>query len=186
MEINKTPEQDYLKVCFRYDHETGLLYWNTRPLEHFSSLHIMRSWNSKHANKIAGSDYYGYINILVDRVSYRAHRLIWKLIYNEDSNLYIDHINGIRNDNRICNLRLATPSENTKNQTKLGKLNTTGFIGVHYSKREKKYVAQVRNDEEDNRLVGRFFTLEAAIYYREKAANERYGEFYTIVKNNKD
>ena len=52
--------------------------------------------------------------------------------------MHIDHINGNRNDNRFDNLRLATDSQNIRNQKKR-KTNTSGFKGVGWSKQNKKW-----------------------------------------------
>lgn len=186
LNIIELPTRKYLLECFIYNPETGDLVWKKRPISHFRNEHVMKVWNSKHSNKIAGTKVSGYINILIDKVAYRSHRLIWKIIYGEDPNKLIDHINGIRDDNRIENLRLATYSENSRNINKLTKSNSTGFTGIHYSKRDKRYVVQVRNNTADDRYIGRYYTLEAAIYYREKAAKEQYGDFYTTIEENRD
>jgi hypothetical protein len=55
----------------------------------------------------------------------------------------IDHINGVSSDNRICNLREATISENGQNR-KRGKNNTSGFTGVSWHKSKNKWCSQIR------------------------------------------
>lgn len=58
-----------------------------------------------------------------------AHRCAWLLEKGSEPPETIDHINGIRDDNRICNLRAASFAENVRN-TVPKKNNKTGFKGV--------------------------------------------------------
>lgn len=63
----------------------------------------------------------GYVSIHVSGITYYAHRLAWLYVYGEWPNKFIDHINGIRNDNRISNLRIVTSSVNCHNKKILPK-----------------------------------------------------------------
>ena len=69
----------------------------------------------------------------------KLHRLIMKC----DKNLCVDHINGIRNDNRKINLRICSHNENAKN-LKLSTLSSTGFKGV--TRRGNKFRAKITNN----------------------------------------
>lgn len=69
----------------------------------------------------------------------KLHRLIMQC----DKNLCVDHLNGIRHDNRKNNLRVCTQNQNAKN-LKLSKLNSTGFKGV--SKRGNKFRAKITHN----------------------------------------
>ena len=73
----------------------------------------------------------------------------------------VDHINRCKLDNRKCNLRLVTQSQNCFNQ-KLRSTNKTGFNGVSYDSIRKKYVATIRK-----KRIGRYSNLEDAIKARE-------------------
>ena len=68
-----------------------------------------------------------YLYIKADGRSHSASRLAWELIYGEiPTGLEIDHINRIRDDNRIINLRLLTRKENLKRA-----LRNPGVSGHH-------------------------------------------------------
>lgn len=119
----------------------------------------------------------GYISININYHIYRAHRLAWLYCFQEWPDNYIDHINGIRHDNRLDNLREATRIENSHN-IKAHKDNKTGIKGVYYNKLNNNYRAQIRYNGKTIAL-GSFKTVdEAAIAYNNKAA-ELHGEFYT-------
>jgi len=169
------PTQKYLMECFTYDPDTGILYWKERPIYHFKE---EGRGNSATANKIAGSlDKFGYIVINMDTIRYRAHRIIWKLVYGTDPVNLIDHINGIRDDNRLCNLREATHLENSQNVIKIRKNNKSGYVGVNYIKKTNKWTATIKYENESFYL-GTFATAYEAHLAREAKAKELQGEFY--------
>jgi hypothetical protein len=88
---------------------------------------------------------------------------------------YVDHINGNGLDNRRSNLRPCTHIENMRN-TKLYANNKTGFKGVHYNKRDKKYQANIRVDKKLKALGYYPTAIEAARAY-DNAAKEYFGSF---------
>ena len=57
----------------------------------------------------------GYLVIGIMGKIYYGHRLAWLFTYGEWPRFDIDHINRVTSDNRICNLRQATRSENSAN-----------------------------------------------------------------------
>jgi hypothetical protein len=73
----------------------------------------------------------GYCRVTVDGRQYMAHRLAWLHVYGAWPSLDIDHINGIRFDNRIENLRNVTPGVNLENIRNPRVDNKSGFLGVH-------------------------------------------------------
>lgn len=107
------PSQEYLIECFYYDPDTGILVWKKRPIEHFYNHQSFCRWNTMFSGKTAGhksKDRYGfYLSVRVNISTYKAHRLIWKIVTGTDPCGEIDHINGIKTDNRFINLRDATP-----------------------------------------------------------------------------
>lgn len=121
--------------------------------------------------KVTGSgNGYGYLQIRVDGVEYSANRLAW-FYENGDwpkKGMDLDHINGVRNDNRIENLRLATRSQNCQNRTRLHIGNTSGTTGVYWDKKQERWRALIGINGRRKHL-GRFDTKEDAVEYRELA-----------------
>ncbi len=92
--------------------------------------------------KIAGNkNIYGYVRIGLNGKTHAAHRLAWLYVYGEFPNKHLDHINGVRHDNRISNLREVSMSGNSRNQRKAHSHNTTGFLGV--SRMRNKFSAVI-------------------------------------------
>lgn len=116
-----------------------------------------------------------YRQIRVDGTYYLAHRLAWLYVHGEWPTADLDHINCIRNDNRIANLRLATRSQNRANARR-PRHNSSGFKGVDFHKNKGKWRARV---QKDNKVVhvGRFATAEQAHEAYAAMANELFGEF---------
>ena len=148
-----------------FNHKNGIFYWK------------INAGRKKVAGKPAGYlNRKGYLMISIDSKEYQAHRLAWLLSTGHDpSGLQIDHINGIKSDNRFCNLRLATNSYNACNRG-VSTRNTSGFKGVSYSERRKKWVATIRINGRSIYLGG-FLSAELAHMAYCKAAAELHGEF---------
>jgi hypothetical protein len=136
------------------------------------------TWIKSHANAVAGclDSRNGYWRIKVNGRLYAAHRIAWYLHTGEDpGSKDVDHVNGNRSDNRACNLRLATRSENMKN-TKKRQSGTSGYKGISWDDGRGKWRAEIRINGK-NKRIGRFDTeLEAHVAYC-KAAAEHHGEF---------
>lgn len=120
----KILNQEELKSIFEYDANTGKFY---------RIVNSRRRPNSKvNAGCISRS---GYVAIFVKKHSYYAHRLAWLYIYGEWPEDKIDHINGIRSDNRIANLRKSDARENCENRRTKNKTKASGLmIGVSKKK----------------------------------------------------
>jgi hypothetical protein len=114
----------------------------------------------------------GYRYIKVSRKLHLEHRLIflWHHGYLPE---FIDHINGISNDNRIENLREATISQNQFNKG-IGKANTSGFKGI--SKNHNRWMAQVTVNGK-RKYVGNYGTKEDAAHAYDIAAKKIYGDY---------
>jgi hypothetical protein len=142
--MNTTLTQEMLKEYLHYDPVTG----------------IFTSFKNKHIEKQAfyvSKNVYGKMKIYGK--SYLFHRLAWLYVYGEFPKHNLDHINGLKNDNRIANLRECTYVENGENRKKCNKNNKTGYLGVF--KYLDKYKAQIRIKGK-GKLIGIYDTPEQA------------------------
>lgn len=163
--------QAYLKSVLHYDPETGIFTWLPRCRSMFKEDRFAAAWNGKHANKIIGYDgWQGYLVTRVDGSLYRLHRLAFLYMTGAFPTDQVDHINGVRNDNRWDNLRAATGSENRRNQ-KLPPNNTSGHVGVHWHKAQGKWHARIMVAKRWLYL-GSFSEFSDAVAARKSAALE--------------
>lgn len=88
----------------------------------------------------------GYLRFHIDGKHYYCHRMAWLYVYGILPLMQIDHINGIRTDNRLFNLREASNYENCLNNS-LRSNNTSGYIGVSYSKLHKKWESYITSNK---------------------------------------
>lgn len=123
-----TPTQEYLQIYFRYDPETGI----------FTDL----------AGNQGNISAEGYLRFSIYGQYYKVHRLIWKLIKNEEPDK-INHKDGNRLNNIWTNLENGDDKNNGRNQG-LFKTNKSGYPGVSFHKKSNKWVAQMRVN---NRVV---------------------------------
>jgi hypothetical protein len=117
----------------------------------------------------------GYFQVGVRGKRYQVHRVVWLLTYGVWPTAEIDHINGVRADNRIINLREATDSENLCNRGAQTN-NTTGFKGVSWHKKSRKYRAQIMVCGKYTN-IGYFSTPETAYAAYQSAMYANHGEF---------
>ena len=151
-----------------------------RNLLEYSSITGRFTWKVKASTREtigsnAGSDRNGYRRIVINKSCYMAHRLAWLYVHGEWPNGEIDHVNRIRNDNRIDNLRIATRSQNQSNIGVLSN-NKCGFRGVSWHKASKAWRATIRLDDKEEHL-GIFPAPELAAIARNARAKELFGEF---------
>lgn len=87
----------------------------------------------------------------------------------------VDHINGNTLDNRKCNLRIVTRSQNNVNKVKKSS-NKSGVTGVYWDKRDKKWCVEIGFD--NNRIyLGRYADFEEAVKVRKEAEEKYFGEY---------
>ncbi|MEX5203526.1 HNH endonuclease [Citrobacter freundii] len=140
------------------------------------------NFSGRQAGSVIGSQtWQGYYAFSLFGKKCFAHRLAWLLHYGEWPSQPIDHINGIKTDNSIRNLRLCSLSQNQFNKP-TQKNNTTGVKGVYWNKRDKRYVASVQFNGKKY-SAGHHKDIEnakeAVMKLREKLAREftNHGEF---------
>lgn len=159
--------QERIHALFEYEAETGHLIWKVRPRSDFILDHHHRNWNRIYAGTRAGCvcPRSRYRVITIKGKVYREHRIIWCHVYGDVSVEQIDHINGIRDDNRLVNLRAVDSAVNRKN-TSLRSNNRTGFHGI-YQLENGKWVSRITSNYKRIHL-GTFQTKEEAICARKK------------------
>jgi len=107
-------------------------------------------------------------------------KLLHRIIMNPPANMQIDHKNKDTLDNRRCNLRVCTNSENQMNRGKQ-KNNGTGYKGVNKDKRRKRknYRARITAARKTY-FLGNFDKPDEAGAAYKKAARQRHGEFARV------
>lgn len=144
--------QEILREKLKYDENTGVFVW-------------AKKCRGVVVGGVAGyRDFRGYIWIRINKRLYSAHRLAWLYMTGEDPEMQIDHINHNKTDNRISNLRLVSNRENHLNLP-LYKTNTSGYPGVSWNKRDKKFDVHI-HDGKSRRMIGRCFDLFEAVCLR--------------------
>lgn len=142
------PSQEYLISRLNYSPESGLLHWKPRSPDTFADGRRSAAWSCNNWNaKFAGREAFttisnvGYRTGLIDGVAYVAARVIWKLVYGYDP-IEVDHINRIKTDNRLCNLREVDRSANCLNRGLL-RNNKSGVSGVYLEVSSGLWVVEV-------------------------------------------
>lgn len=169
------PTPETLRQLLRYEPETGKLYW--RPIASAVSKRD-RCWNGKYAGKeaITSDNGNGYrVGRLQGYRKMYAHRTVWALVHGHWPEHDIDHINGIRDDNRLNNLRQATRSENMMN-TPAHRDNASGVKGVFWCTQKLKWSARITVEGNPSHL-GYFSTKDAAGQAQRTAALQLHGDF---------
>ena len=122
-----------------------------------------------------GGDRSGYWYISIDGVQLPRSKVVWAYVHGRIPQSEIDHINGVRIDDRICNLRLAGRLQQMMN-TKTYSNNSTGVKGVAYDSKRRVYVATLHfNKKQVGRLETKDFDM--AVAFRRKLEEEFHGEW---------
>lgn len=149
-----------------YSPETGILFWKVDRGNRFKA--GMRA-GSVFTDRASGKS---YIRINMIGYCYRAHILAFVLMTGVTPKHQVDHINGNGCDNRWCNLRDVTPTDNLRNKRR-PRNNKSGSIGVAFSKTSKKWRAYIYINRKLVHL-GYFIEREDA-FSRRKSAEMEYG-----------
>lgn len=160
-------------TLINYNHITGEFSRKPRSVNDFNSERTYKMWVKRFANESpCRLNDKGYLRIFFNGKDYFAHRVAWFLYYGVWPVNQIDHINQIKTDNRIDNLREVSNEENCKNQT-LRKTNKSGRIGVYFDNQHKKWRASIRFNNKTVHL-GLSKNIEEIINLR-KDAEIKYG-----------
>lgn len=126
------PTHQQVVEALHYDKESGEFRWAI-------------SARGIAAGKVAGFvNAEGYRVIKIGRQAHMAHRLAWFLSNGVWPEAEIDHINGVKTDNRLCNLREATRSINSQNKRAAQANNKScGLLGVTWNKQHRKWQSKI-------------------------------------------
>lgn len=139
---------EILREKLNYDPETGVF---TRR-KHISSRYYAGS-------TVGTVNFWGYVILDIGGYKYMAHRVAWLYVHGEWPKHNIDHINGVRTDNRICNLRDVPQSVNLQNRHVPAQ--NAPYLGVNFHKASGKWRATIGIDGTQKHL-GCFATPEQA------------------------
>ena len=166
------PPYDELSRHIQYNPDTGIAIWR-----------LSRSGTA--AGKVAGWCNKGYIRIKYNQKTYLAHRLFWYLQTKEDpKNFTIDHIDQNKANNKFCNLRLATYTQQRHNIL-IYKSNSTGTRGICWVKSRQQYYARIQFQGKQF-CLGYFKNFNEAVAVRKVKELELYGEFSPLHQINND
>lgn len=154
--------QDLLRELFSYDPETGYLYRR----------HATKGYDAN--RKIARKNDSGYLITTINGKTYRVHHLVWMMHYGYEVD-EIDHINRVKDDNRIENLRQCEHYKNCGNNSP----RVHKYKGITFCKQTQKWRAQIGINYR-NVPLGRYSTQEEAALAYNKAALEYFGEFAVL------
>ena len=154
--------QEYLKSILEYNPETGAFAWK------------ISGKGIRYGVEVGTVDIHGYRIIRINRKGYKAHRLAWLYVYGRFPER-IDHINCIKDDNRIENLREATNGENRVNSL-ASKNNKLGVKGIKKTP-SGKFQVNIRIPNGSVKCLGSFDTIEKAKETYNNAAKWFHGEF---------
>lgn len=151
--MSKKLTQRRMKERLHYDPETGIFTWR-----------LDQPSCGLAAGDVAGSTSIvdGYHRIGVDGDSQRqAHRLAFLYMTGAmpPEGVDVDHMNGVRNDNRWANLRQLSRSENMQNLQAPHADNKSGFLGVAPAR--ERFAAYIRANKK-NKYLGTFDTPQEA------------------------
>lgn len=161
-DIKKTITHEYLKDNYDYI-ETGFLSYKTK------------SKNGRIGILKGNVAYDGYLRVSIKNTNMSYHRMIW-LWHHKTLPKYIDHINRIKSDNRIENLRETTTSQNMANVEKFKKNPSCVYKGVSFHKKHKRYIAHI-NYMGKLIHIGYFLDPKDAAKAYDEKAKSLWGEF---------
>ncbi|MGZ8158362.1 MAG: HNH endonuclease [Methylobacter sp.] len=146
-------DEEFIKNYFSYDPITGNVTW------------IKNYRNKKEGEVVSSISTNGYLRVGANKKRFQLHKVAWFLHYGSWPINEIDHINRVRNDNRICNLRDVAHSINTKNMS-----NSKGYRVLSSGNFEARIIVD-----------GKYISL--GTYKTEQEASRAYSEARKIYHN---
>jgi hypothetical protein len=143
--MTHTKDEALMKVLF-YDKHSGDLFWTDDAPK------LVKG-------KKAGTKSMGYIVVCFKGKHYKSHRVAWLLAHGSWPEGEIDHINGDKLDNRLCNLRDVSKSVNQQNLKQAKADNKVGLLGV--SMKGNRFRAQITINQK-KKMLGTFATATEA------------------------
>lgn len=161
-----------IRELLRYDPETGFFTWMPRHQKYFGNTSELKSWNSRWANRkaLTAINGDGYCHGKIMKKTYKAHRVAWVYQTGDWPCGQIDHINGIRTDNRPENLREVDNSKNQKN-SRLSRNNKSGVTGVCWAQKNQRWMAYIWANGRQN-YIGFFDTIKDAAAARKESESQ--------------
>lgn len=178
--IKPLPPVEYLHQCFEYT-EDGKLIGKVRPREHFATQRGFSVSSARTAGvEVGGLTDKGYVSFeltyLGKSVTFLAHRIIWAMHNGPiPEGYWVDHKDLNRSNNRIGNLRLALPTNNSHNQNEHSN-NTSGAKCVFWCKKSKVWFVKILTNGKIHG-IGRFKEYEAAVNAAKSARENLHKEF---------
>lgn len=168
---------DEIRKMISCDPESGVLLWVERSAEDMPCVKARKCWNSRFAGRpaINAPHNQGYLAGSINYRKFLAHRVAWAMYHGEWPEEQIDHVNGVKTDNRICNLRKASHSENMRNMKPHSDA-LSSLKGVCFDKSRGLWMSRIRHGRMEHYL-GRFTTEQEAHAAYCQAAKKYHGEF---------
>jgi len=151
---------EILREIFSYDPTSGALIWQKKVA---SKVVVGTAAGCMRPD--------GYLCVRCFGCLMLVHRVVWAMHHGYWPPIEVDHINGIKSDNRIENLRKTTIKQNRQN-SKLRWDNSTGEKGITFYPDRGTYLVRIQN-----RYIGRFRSKEDAVDARLREEEKSYGEF---------
>lgn len=172
MASRKLPSISDLRQCISYDPDSGLLTWLAR-----------KSYNSR---AVIGAEAFGYVGSEGYKIggfcgwAGSAHRVAWAIHNGYWSTRKLDHINGVRTDNRIANLREASDKENAANRRLSGgKYSRFKGVTAHVKPHKTFWLAGICVGRKRIHLGQFNCETKAALAY-DAAARKYFGQFASV------
>lgn len=145
------PTDESIRRLLRFDSKTGKLFWTERV-----------NRRVKAGGEAGTLTRYGYKQVCISKYRYMAHRLVFFLATGAWPLGSIDHLNGIKTDNRLANLRVTDASGNAQNQRRAHRNSATGLLGVSPPPKGRTRFRATIHHRGKTTYIGSFATPEEA------------------------